>query len=380
MSLKTVKLMTVLGMILCWQHHMLLTEEWKLDTPEEWRKNAKTSKNLLFDKKGMAVPQGKTAFYSSKLVQFAGKRKVKSITITQSPVWENWNHIKKVIPVCLGDAPVMLALGPKNYWAFGRYKRAVRAGKKGPVRYSWTGFKPKPVKLEGFSIPLRTTPFPNVYDAPGGLKQGEPGAYHAWQSRDMIHWVHHGPVTRLPGRWTTTAEYANGKIFLYYDWPNDQDPHLVIETVQSLTDGLPGKEKGCVFKDPTHGSDCAVIRDLDGKFHMISEDWTPINAQRHAWDSPLALHAVSPDGIKPFKIVKPPPVDQRTKPTGKFGTYKHPFWTKEDPKNFPSSVAKYEIHEPEQNAYGDWAAICVGGQYYLFCDFDPAGKTGGKNM
>ena len=35
-------------------------------------------------------------------------------------------------------------------------------------------------------------------------------------------------------------------------------------------------------------------------------------------------------------------------------------------------MAEYEIHEPAQNAYGDWAAICIGGQYYLFCDFDPA--------
>jgi len=29
------------------------------------------------------------------------------------------------------------------------------------------------------------------------------------------------------------------------------------------------------------------------------------------------------------------------------------------------------VHEPEQNAYGDWAAISIGSRYYLFGDFDP---------
>ena len=35
-------------------------------------------------------------------------------------------------------------------------------------------------------------------------------------------------------------------------------------------------------------------------------------------------------------------------------------------------MAEYEIHEPEQDAFGDWAAISIGGRYYLFCDYDPA--------
>ena len=32
----------------------------------------------------------------------------------------------------------------------------------------------------------------------------------------------------------------------------------------------------------------------------------------------------------------------------------------------------YEIHQPEQDAFGDWAAIAIGGQYYLVADYDPA--------
>lgn len=39
------------------------------------------------------------------------------------------------------------------------------------------------------------------------------------------------------------------------------------------------------------------------------------------------------------------------------------------------AFARYEIHEPEQDAFGDWASICIGGQYYLFADYHPA-KSG----
>ena len=233
-------------------------------------------------------------------------------------------------------------------------------------------FVPEAATLEGFDVPLQTTIHKNQYNAPGGLKKGL-GGYHAWQSRDMINWVHHGPITDSQGKWMTTAEFADGKAYFYYDFPNDQDPHLYID--EDLTDGVPGKNMGIAFKDPSHGSDCGFIRDLDGKFHVIAEDWSPINAKTHAWDSPLATHAVSPDGIKDFKILAPP-VDHRTKPTGKIGTYTHPHWAKEDPANYKTNVAEYEIHEPEQDAYGDWAMISIGGQYYLFCDYDPAAGGG----
>jgi hypothetical protein len=185
----------------------------------------------------------------------------------------------------------------------------------------------------------------------------------------MLNWVHHGPVTPGFARWTTTAEQVGGKTYIYYDFPNDQDPHLFID--DDLTDGKPGKNMGLAFADPSDGSDCAVIRDLDGKFHIIYEDWSPIHAGKHSWDSPLAGHSISPNGMHPFKILDPA-IDHRTKPTGKMAKYNHPHWTKEDPKRFPTSVAEYEIHEPEQDAYGDWAAISIGGQYYLFCDFHPA--------
>jgi hypothetical protein len=211
----------------------------------------------------------------------------------------------------------------------------------------------------------------------------------------MVNWVHHGSVTEKFSTWVTTAEYVDGKVYIYYDYPNDQDPHLYID--EDLMDGLPGKNMGLAFKDPSHGSDSALIRDLSGNFHIIYEDWSPIDASTHAWDSPLAGHAVSKDGIKNFTILEPA-VDERTNPTGKFAEYVHPHWNRDDPKNYPGkpapvdvpehrvkagdvrAFAEYEVHEPEQNAYGDWASIAIGGQYYLFGDFDPAGKHGKQNM
>lgn len=123
----------------------------------------------------------------------------------------------------------------------------------------------------------------------------------------------------------------------------------------------------------SHGSDCATFRDRDDSFHIIFENWDPIHAQSRSWDSPLAGHAISPDGIGPFKIVGHA-VDERTTPTGETRTYKHPHWGKEDPKNYKTNVAEYQVHEPNQEAFGDWAAIRVGGQYYLFGDYDPEHK------
>lgn len=338
-------------------------EPWVVDTQDQWQSSIASKSNVDFDK-GMATPSSETATLLSKLKRFDEKRSAASIQFDQSPVWENWQPTPDLGPSNLGDAPVMLSLGPNNYWMFGRYGGFRKA--KGAKQTE--KFVAKDATLEGFDIPLKTTPLPNQFNAPGGLKKGK-GGYHAWQSRDMVNWVHHGAITDGFAKWMTTAEYADGKAFFYYDFPNDQDPHVYVDA--DLFDGVPGENKGMAYDDPSHGSDCGIIRGLDGKFHLILEDWSPINAQTHAWDSPLAAHAVSSDGIEDFKAVAPP-VDERTKPTGTTKTYKHPHWVKENPERFKTNIAEYEVHEPEQNAYGDWAAISVGGQYYLFCDFDPA--------
>ena len=344
--------------------YLAAADPWVIDSEKDWSEAVSEQQGLLV-KDGMAEPKGESATLTSSLKKFAEKTSASSITFKQSPVWLNWEATKNLGPANLADAPVMLSLGPDNYWMFGRYGEKK---KKGDV-----SFKAEPATLEGFDIPLMTTPFKNQFDAPGGLKKSK-GGYHAWQSRDMVNWVHHGPITEGFSRWMTTAEYVDGKAYFYYDFPNDQDPHVYVDS--DLTDGEPGENKGMAFKDPSDGSDCAFIRDLDGKFHVIYEDWSPIDANKRSWDSPLAGHAVSEDGLGEFKILDPA-VDHRTKPTGVIKTYKHPHWAKEDPKNYKTSVAKYEVHEPEQPAYGDWAAIAIGGQYYLFGDYD---KSHGEQM
>jgi hypothetical protein len=317
----------------------------------------------------VAAPSGTTGSLKTKVHSFGGKRSASTLTIRQSAIWQNWNPIGNIGPVNLSDAPVLLTMGPDDYWMFGRYGSGQPRRTKGEKRQSPPPFEPEPATLEGFDIPLLTTRFPNQYDAPGGLKPGK-GGYHAWQSRDMVNWVHHGPVTEGFSKWVTSAEQIDGKVLIYYDFPNDQDPHVYVDG--DLTDGEPGENKGIAVRDPSHGSDAGFIRDLDGNMHVIIEDWSPISANKRSWDSPLAGRAVSPNGIDGF-VFKAPAVDNRTTPTGETKTYTHPHWTKEDPTNYKTNVAEYEVHEPEQEAYGDWAAICIGGQYYLFGDYDPAG-------
>lgn len=337
-----------------------IADDWVIDTQDDWTA-ATADQSKIEIKDGLAIPTGKTGTFKSKVRRFDKKRKAKSIVLDQSPVWQNWEPVSNLGPANLQDAPVFLTIGPDNYWVFGRYggQRKNQKRKK--------AFKPEPATLEGFDIKLQTTRWPNQYDAPGGLKKGL-GGYHGWQSRDMVNWVHHGPVTEAFSRWVTSAEYKDGKVYIYYDYPNDQDPHVYIDG--DLTDGKPGKDMGMAVKDPSHGSDAGFIRDKQGRFHVILEDWSPINASKRSWDSPLAAHAVSEDGVKDWKFLAPP-VDNRTKDTGKISEYKHPHWLQHP--DWKTNIGKYNVHEPEQEAYGDWAAICVGSQYYLFGDYDPAG-------
>ena len=263
---------------------------WVVDSQEDWQ--ASIAEKTNFDiADGKVVPTASTATFKSTLKKFPKKQSVASITFSQSPEWLNWEPIPNIGPSNLGDAPVALQLGEGNYWMFGRYGKS-ESQKAGT-------FQREEATVEGFDMKLQTTPFENQFDAPGGLQAGK-GGYHAWQSRDMVNWVHHGPITERFSRWMTTAEYVDGKFYFYYDFPNDQDPHLYID--EDLTDGVPGKNMGMAFNDPSHGSDCAIIRDQDGDFHLIVEDWSPIDASTHAWDSPLAMHAVSPDGFNDLKF------------------------------------------------------------------------------
>ena len=200
-------------------------DTWTIKTQAEWEQNI-ASKNQLELKDGMVSPTAKTATFQSQLKRFENKRTAQSITFEQSAVWENWNPVKNIGTRSMGGAPVFLSLGPDNYWMFATYRNK---GKE----------KGKRAKLDGFDIPLFTTQNRNEFQSRGGLKQSK-GGYHAWQSCDMINWVHHGQASH--GQWVTSAEFADGKAYIYHDFPNDQDPHLVVDS--DLTDGKPGKDMG----------------------------------------------------------------------------------------------------------------------------------------
>ncbi len=135
-------------------------ESWVIDSQEEWQANTREQKGLEMEA-GKAGPAGAEAELASVLKKFSTKRKAESILFEQSPEWLSWEPAGDLGPVNLGDAPVMLSLGPKNYWMFGRYGGGRQRGA------SAQAFEPQPAKLEGFEIPLTTTPFPNQFDAPG---------------------------------------------------------------------------------------------------------------------------------------------------------------------------------------------------------------------
>ena len=254
-----------------------------------------------------------------------------SVTFHQSPAWHNWQAIPKVTPVEAVDAPVFIPVAPGNYWLLAGFER-----------FRWL---------------------------PRSLRRKHKNGYHAWHSIDMKTWTHYGPVTTRVNRWVTSAEHMDGRFYIYFDKPNDEDPHLIID--DNIRDGKQGKEIGMVLKDPSHGSDMAILRDTDGIFHLIYEDWSPVNPRTHSWDSPLAGHADSPDGITGFEPHEfPPPIDKRTSPTARVAEYQPNENQLLDGKDLGPYT--YEIHEGPQDAFGDYTLIKVGKQYYLFCDYDPA--------
>ena len=284
---------------------------WIIDSQSEWELNMSNSENLAFQD-DCVEPKSVNGTYESIIRTFDNRKKPESITFKQSPKWDNWEKVDNIGPNDACNAPVLICVAEDDYW---------------------------------------------ILDEPGEIEGV--GGYHAWHSSDMAKWEHMGQVTN--SSWVTTAEYADGKFYIYYDMPNDEDPHLVID--EDLTDGI-YTDIGLVFEDPSHGSDAGILRDEDGTFHLIYEDWDPINARRNGWDSPLAGHADSPDGINGFKPHEySPPIDERTKSTGEYDTYIH---------GTTLEAYRYEIHEPPQDAFGDYTVFKVGSQYYIFCDFDPA--------
>lgn len=290
-------------------------EPWIVDEAAQWTQAASSSTNMQLSG-GFVQPTANSSSYTSVVKNFSRKRKATSVTFKQSPVWDNWVPLGYDVQTRTGsDAPVLVPVGPQNYYIL-------------------------------------------------AMKDN---IYQAWHSTDMVNWTLKGPVVSgAEGRWVTSAEYKDGFFYIYSDHFNDHTSRVFRDN--DLGDGVAGTLLGTALSRNGSGSDLAAFRDnADGLFHLIYEDWSPIRARDFAWDSPLAGHTSSADGINGFFADEhQAPVDHRTTPTGTFGSYDHPHVTF-DPT--------YEIHTPEQNAYGDWATIKIGQQYYLFGDFEPIGQT-----
>lgn len=307
-----------------------MAEPQSIDSAEEWKRALSAGAEWVDDRGVVVMQKGEKSVIRGSFSRPTGEGGIR-VEVQQPMAWDSWEAIPDVAPKDTSDAPVLLPVGDGDYYYFAR------------------------------------------------AKKGKGGGYHAFHSTDMKTWRMVGPIAAQTGSkkggktsWVTTAEYHEGKIYVYYDKPNDGDPHLMIGTIQNPgpDSTISWESKGMVFDDPSHGSDTAIIRTSDGTWHLISEDWSPIDAKSHSWDSPLASRRTSTDGVSGFNDnVQKPPVDERTTPTGKKGSYIHP-----TSRNKPF---EYEIHEPAQKAFGDWTAIQIGERYYLFADYHLAG--GGKN-
>lgn len=317
---KTLFVLTLYFIVGCQAESQL----WKANTRQDWQAISDEESEGIKIQDGFIYAEKEEAIFSSTLKQFKQKRKLNAITFKQSPQWDNWQAVPKVTPEMAVNAPVFIPVSDGDYWLLGNHKEDFANG------------------------------------------------YHAWHSTDMKTWKHYGLVTEQENRWVTDAEYVDGKFYIYFDKPNDEDPHLVIDA--DLTDGKQGEVIGMVFRDPSHGSDMAIFRDEDNTFHLIYEDWSPVNARKRAWDSPLAGHADSPDGIHGFLPHEyPPPIDRRGIPTGEILPYEpDPNQLVHGPDSTPYT---YEVHEGPQDAFGDYAMIKVAGQYYIFCDYHSHDKS-----
>ena len=289
-------------------------QPWVIEEATEWTQATGSVSNMQVSG-GFATPTANTSTFSSIVKSYPNKRKATAVTFKQSPVWNNWVPLGYDVQARTGsDAPVLVPAGPQNYYIL-------------------------------------------------AMKDN---VYQAWHSTNMVNWTLRGPVVSgNEGRWVTSAEYKDGFFYIYSDHFNDHTSRVFRDN--DLGDGVPGTLLGAALTRSGSGSDLSAFRDnADGLFHLIYEDWSPIEARTHSWDSPLAGHTSSADDINGFFGGEhQAPVDHRTTPTGTFGSYDHPHVT---------FNPTYEIHTPEQNAYGDWTTIKIGGQYYLFGDYEPIGQ------
>ena len=91
----------------------VFAKTWEINNQADWKKNIQSSKGILIED-GLVSPKEKTGHFKTKLKTFKTKQTLQSLTLNQSPVWQNWEEVPGVGPSNLGDAPVFLAKGSKG--------------------------------------------------------------------------------------------------------------------------------------------------------------------------------------------------------------------------------------------------------------------------
>jgi hypothetical protein len=160
---------------------------WTIDSQQDWVAAALNSAEFEVVN-GTAIPTNHNAIFTSRIQRFTEKQHFTKVTFKQTPHWgaRKWSDAGNLAPIPDGDAAVFLSPAAGDYWYF------------------------------------------------NALKGG--GTYHAWHSTDMKEWRPYGNV--IGKDWVTSAEYADGKFFIYYDEPNDEDPHLIVyDTAENLASG-----------------------------------------------------------------------------------------------------------------------------------------------
>jgi len=99
---------------------------WIIDTNTQWSQAHDSSTNIVFAD-GFAEPNQPTASFKSIMKTFPEKKQAKTITFTQSPVWDNWTEIPAITPWYTGGAPVFLPIADKDYWFFAKKDKKYHA-------------------------------------------------------------------------------------------------------------------------------------------------------------------------------------------------------------------------------------------------------------
>ena len=73
----------------------LFSESWKIKSQTEWKKNLQSSKGIII-KDNVVSPVEKAGHFRTKLKKFKSKKSLQSLTIHQSPVWQNWEEVPGV--------------------------------------------------------------------------------------------------------------------------------------------------------------------------------------------------------------------------------------------------------------------------------------------